>query len=218
MGLYNADGSLNVTVSDGTTVGGVYAPDGSYRVSVVNTADGVDIGQDAGGLAQVAFADSSTPTAPDTFLKRVAAGVLALINGTSAMGLLIYNTFTSSSVFERGFMRWTSNVFEIGNEHTGGSNRITRIIGPNGIRLSTGTDRITLATTALQPSTDAAMALGTTTARYNNAFLSGYIGLGDGVTAPATLSGTAYIYVDTADGDLKIKFGDGTIKTIVVDT
>jgi hypothetical protein len=40
----------------------------------------------------------------------------------------------------------------------------------------------------------------------------------DGVTAPATLSGYASIYVDTADGDLKIKFGDGTVKTIVTDT
>lgn len=40
----------------------------------------------------------------------------------------------------------------------------------------------------------------------------------DGVTAPSTISGYAQIYVDTADGDLKIKFGDGTVKTIVVDT
>jgi hypothetical protein len=28
----------------------------------------------------------------------------------------------------------------------------------------------------------------------------------------------AIIYVDTADGDLKVRFGDGTIKTIVTDT
>jgi hypothetical protein len=40
----------------------------------------------------------------------------------------------------------------------------------------------------------------------------------DGITAPATLSGWAKIYVDSADGDLKIKYGDGTVKTIVVDT
>ena len=40
----------------------------------------------------------------------------------------------------------------------------------------------------------------------------------DGVTAPATEVGFSSIYVDTADGDLKIKFGDGTVKTIVTDT
>ena len=40
----------------------------------------------------------------------------------------------------------------------------------------------------------------------------------DGITAPSTVTGKALIYVDTADGDLKIKFGDGTVKTIVTDT
>ena len=30
--------------------------------------------------------------------------------------------------------------------------------------------------------------------------------------------GLAQLYVDTADGDLKVKFGDGTVKTIVTDT
>lgn len=40
----------------------------------------------------------------------------------------------------------------------------------------------------------------------------------DGITAPGTLAGFGVIYIDTADGDLKIKFGDGVVKTIVVDT
>ena len=43
------------------------------------------------------------------------------------------------------------------------------------------------------------------------------IGITDGSTAPSTIVGIAQIYVDTADGDLKIKFGDGTVKTIVTD-
>lgn len=42
--------------------------------------------------------------------------------------------------------------------------------------------------------------------------------LKDGVTAPGAVSGSAIIYVDTSDGDLKVIFGDGTVKTIVVDT
>lgn len=40
----------------------------------------------------------------------------------------------------------------------------------------------------------------------------------DGVTAPATAGGLASIYVDILDGDLKIRFADGTVKTIVSDT
>ena len=40
----------------------------------------------------------------------------------------------------------------------------------------------------------------------------------DGVTAPDTINNYCSIYVDTSDGDLKIKFGDGTVKTITTDT
>ena len=43
------------------------------------------------------------------------------------------------------------------------------------------------------------------------------LSLVDGVTQPNTELGWAQIFVDVADGDLKIVFGDGTVKTIVVD-
>lgn len=42
--------------------------------------------------------------------------------------------------------------------------------------------------------------------------------LKDGVSTPSTDSGQAKLYVDSADGDLKIIFGDGTVKTIATDT
>jgi hypothetical protein len=42
--------------------------------------------------------------------------------------------------------------------------------------------------------------------------------LTDGITAPSTASGWAILYVDTADGDLKVKFGDGHVETIAVDS
>lgn len=41
--------------------------------------------------------------------------------------------------------------------------------------------------------------------------------LTDGVTVPVTTGGRALIYVDSTDGDLKIKFSDGTVKTIITD-
>jgi parallel beta-helix repeat protein len=40
----------------------------------------------------------------------------------------------------------------------------------------------------------------------------------DGITAPATRAGWATLYVDTSDGDLKVKFGDGTVKVLAADT
>ena len=42
--------------------------------------------------------------------------------------------------------------------------------------------------------------------------------LTDGLTAPSTASGWAIIYVDGSDGDLKVKFGDGTVTVIAADT
>lgn len=39
-----------------------------------------------------------------------------------------------------------------------------------------------------------------------------------GISVPGTAAGFANIYIDPADGDLKIKFGDGVVKTIVTDT
>jgi hypothetical protein len=47
---------------------------------------------------------------------------------------------------------------------------------------------------------------------------SGGMSLIDGISAPSTSAGRAWIYVDTADGDLKVKFGDGVTKTLATDT
>jgi len=47
---------------------------------------------------------------------------------------------------------------------------------------------------------------------------TGSLRLVDGILAPSTVGGQASIYIDTTDGDLKVKFGDGTVKTIVTDS
>jgi hypothetical protein len=48
--------------------------------------------------------------------------------------------------------------------------------------------------------------------------MNGALGIPDGMTAPSTASGYALIYVDSSDGDLKVKFGDGTVKTVTTDS
>lgn len=48
--------------------------------------------------------------------------------------------------------------------------------------------------------------------------LEGILALADGVTAPTAVVGTAFEYVDTADGDLKIRYGNNFTKLIVADS
>lgn len=48
--------------------------------------------------------------------------------------------------------------------------------------------------------------------------IEGILRIRDGVTAPTAESNYALIYVDQADGDLKVRFSDGTTKTISTDT
>jgi hypothetical protein len=48
--------------------------------------------------------------------------------------------------------------------------------------------------------------------------LLGQISITDGITAPAAVSGQAIMFVDVADGDLKVIFGDDTTKLISADS
>jgi hypothetical protein len=50
------------------------------------------------------------------------------------------------------------------------------------------------------------------------AHVASYLEISDGITAPGAGTGVARIYVDTADGVLKVVYADTTVKTIVVDT
>ncbi len=82
------------------------------------------------------FGVGSGTTAGDLILQRDAANIFAQVNGTNAQEFRIYNTFTSATNHERGFLRWSSNVFEIGTEEGsgGGSRRDLRLrtgIGTN---------------------------------------------------------------------------------------
>ena len=45
-----------------------------------------------------------------------------------------------------------------------------------------------------------------------------YLVLVDGVPEPDTVAGWAFMYIDEDDGDLKVKFGDGTIAVVAIDT
>jgi hypothetical protein len=77
----------------------------------------------------------------DLAIQRDAAHTLAQRIGTNPQAYNIYNTFTSSTNHERGFLRWSSNVFQIGTEKGsgGGSARSLEF-------QTDGVTRLTLAT------------------------------------------------------------------------
>jgi hypothetical protein len=61
-------------------------------------------------------------------LQHEGANIFAQRNGTNAQTCRIYNTYTNDSNYERGFLRWNSNVFEVGPEAAGtGTARPMRI-------------------------------------------------------------------------------------------
>ena len=61
-------------------------------------------------------------------LFRDASDVMAQRRGTNAQEFRLYNTYTNASNYERGFMKWSSNVLEIGVEAAGtGSTRVVHI-------------------------------------------------------------------------------------------
>ena len=70
---------------------------------------------------------------PDVLLYRDAPNTLALRNGANAQAFNVYNTYTDASNYERGYAKWTSNVFEISIEKGGtGSNRALALANDNG--------------------------------------------------------------------------------------
>ena len=96
-------------------------------------------GVNLGSAASLRWTNDTPASTPDVILLRDAANTLALRNAANAQAFNVYNTYTSGSVYERGFMRWVSNVLEIGTEHVGASAR--------GIALKIGsTAAITIAT------------------------------------------------------------------------
>lgn len=61
------------------------------------------------------------------------------------------------------------------------------------------------------------VSIGTTSASQSILTVNGAIAIADGIATPATSPGWAQIWVNSFDGDLKVRFGDGTIRTIVTD-
>lgn len=90
--------------------------------------------------------------------------------------------------------------------------------GTNILAVTTaGTEVGRFTNSGYNPPSDGGSALGTSSLSFSRAHMQ-VMALVDGIAAPSAQAGRALIYVDTADGDLKVKFADGTTKTIATDT
>ena len=126
-----------VTINDsGVTIGSnVAGGSGNLRASGISGAKIHQLPDASGTLALTSnFAappaiGNTTPSTgafttltANTSLTLNGTGAAELINAGAAAGpLRIYNTFTSATNHERGFLNWSSNVFQIGTEKGSGS-------------------------------------------------------------------------------------------------
>jgi hypothetical protein len=245
---------------------------GSIAKFTAGTTLGNSIITESGTVVSVAgslnVASTGTLGWTDGVLNRDAANAVAIRNGTASQSLRVYNTFTSSTNFERGVFDWqtTANVLRIGTEKGsgGGTARLLSLVydgvaafnissacvsqlnlgtlAGNGIywsgrtymqspadgmlRISnaagTDFDRIqfglpTSAAPALKRNAAVLEAKLADDSAYAG-FAAQWMSVTDGITAPGAATGRARIYVDSADGDLKVVFADGTVKTLATDT
>lgn len=86
-----------------------------------------------GSLGSLNWTNAGADGTLDLRLLRDAAGSLAQCNSTNAQTFNIYNTYTDASNYERGFMKWNSNVLEIGAEAAGTGTKRNLRLGAYGV-------------------------------------------------------------------------------------
>jgi hypothetical protein len=86
-------------------------------------------------------------------------------------------------------------------------------VGKGALKVSDASERAEFGS-APQPARDLGTASGSGDRRWSNT-LTQRLSLIDGIAPPAPLRGHAQLYIDAADGELKIRFANGTIRRVV---
>lgn len=111
----------------GQTLGGnlLFSPDATYDIGASGATRPRDLylGRNAAVGGNVSLLSNAGALSfgllGDILLVRDAANVLAQRNGVTGQELRVYNTYTDAGNYERGFSKWTGNVFAIGTEAAG---------------------------------------------------------------------------------------------------
>ena len=233
---YGAAGTTLTTDANGRFE--FYAPDGRYRIDWSGT------GIAAGYVEDVLIEDpldadlgvfSAIHLGADVYLERDAADILAQRRRTNPQALRLYNTYTDDLNYERFALRWSGTAMFLMTERAGTGLARQLIMGTVGasdiVFRTSDTARWNINSSGhLLANTDNAFDIGAVGAtRPRNVYVAGFVSAGsvsstsftsiaDGMAPPAAQVGQARLYVDSGDGDLKVVFGDGTVKTIVTDT
>lgn len=183
------------------------------------TNNGVIIGNGTNFVVETSPDVDALSIGGDVNLKRDAANILTMRNAANNQRIWVANTYTDASNNEFLQLGFNGNTARIQNFAQGTGSARDMVIQSDGTLLFSPQNDSTIGMQAnvMYPTSDINVDLGTTTSRFNTLY-SEQLTLIDGITEPTTVTGHAVIYVDNGDGDLKIKFGDGTVKTIITDT
>lgn len=162
------------------------------------------------------FIDSSNYERLDVGWSGNTAIIRTLKAGTgSARGLSIGSADLADCAFiTNNLQRWL--VHSAGNFLPAFTN--THDLGSASLTVRTGYFGTSLQAPLLTPlGGDNTGSVGSAAVRWSNVYAQ-LLSIRDGIAAPAAIPNYAQLFVDAADGDLKVIFADGTVKTIVTDT
>jgi hypothetical protein len=146
-----------------------------------------------------------------TFAGAATSKFAGIIDGSMTYHLNVVNTSAQSSGMASG-IAFGNNI-----SNTANTSNILAMAGITGVKENGTANDYASQLKFWTRANGGALTTALTIDSSQNATFAGWVGIKDGSTAPSATSGTAKIYVDTADGDLKVIFGDGTVKTIVTD-
>lgn len=192
-----------------------------------NFGDGLRLTRGANEWDLVSAADFFIGYNAATVLHMTQAGALLALAGTEALPTYSFDADSDTGMRRvganvLGFVVGAADLVEISATAMFPSDTAVTELGTTTKRweilwTARWNDSIELLVGSLAPVNDGGLSLGLTDKRWSQ--VTGHVlGLTDTIGAPGAVAGVAFVYVDSADGDLKVKFGDGVTKTLATDT
>lgn len=135
VGLASGTNNGTAIYLGGQSFAGLIAYDPNSVGLRANGGAGINVGQGFVRIATSPLQWGVDFNNADVILNRDAANILALRNTTNAQAFRVYNTYTDDSNYERAFLVWSANVFNVGTSALGtGTARAFALSSANEIR------------------------------------------------------------------------------------